>query len=71
MKVDWMEAIREKRKVVQNVLKTPEGKKLFAVLEDTFERKPLKGENPHETYYNLGQRDLVQYLRELRDFTNE
>lgn len=60
--------LREKQRVIRSVLNTPEGKNLFELLEDAFENRALKASDPHDTYYNLGQRDLVQYLRELRDY---
>ena len=67
----WAEALHDKMRVVQEVARTPAGKKFFALLEETFERKSLRGSGPYETYYNIGQRDLVEYLRELRDYDNE
>lgn len=63
----WKEALREKSDLVRQVAETELGARLFELLEETFERRSLVGDGPHETYYRLGQRDVVQYLRELRE----
>lgn len=63
----WRHALRPKIELIQRLALTDDGKALFDLLESAFENRSLKGEDPYQTYYNLGQRDVVQYLRELRD----
>ena len=62
----WEEELKNRAKLVQAVASTPDGKALFDLLETVFESRRLRDDDPHQTYYNLGQRDVVQYLRELR-----
>lgn len=66
----WKEKLREKSSVVRDAFSTEAGQKLEKLLIETFEDKSLKSEDPHETYYRLGQRDVVQYLRELKGVTS-
>ena len=67
---EWANALKDKIQLVQRVGATPDGKALLDLLTDVFENRPLKGADPYDTYYNLGQRDVVQYLRELAEYTN-
>lgn len=66
----WKERLREKAEIVRSALNTDSGKALFGLMSQTFESGSLKGEDPHDTYYRLGQRDVVAYLRELSEVTN-
>ena len=67
----WRSAIREKSEIVRAALDTPTGKNLMKVMEDTFCNQSLRRDSPYDTYYALGQRDVVQYLRELGGISNE
>ena len=40
---------------------------MFALLEAEFYDAPLFSPDPHQTAYNLGRRDAVVYLKQLRD----
>lgn len=44
---------------------TPPGRELLEVLELTFLFGPLQGPTPEQTAFNLGQREVVLYLRRL------
>lgn len=68
---DWKEAVREKSQLVSRVVESHDGKALFDMLEQTFERRSLFDESTTKMAYNLGQRDVVQYLRELAENVNE
>ena len=64
---EWKKQIMAKAKIVMRVAATPEGQALFGVLEKTFQSSSLLEDNPQRTAYNLGQYELVQYLKDLRD----
>jgi hypothetical protein len=66
-----LDALKRKQGIIKRVLMTSDGKELMRVLEETFEERRLRGDDPYDTYYNLGQRDLVQYLKQLRDMNDE
>lgn len=53
---------------VARVLSSEDGKVLMEALEAEFFEGDLLGETSEETHYNLGARDVVCYLRELRNF---
>ena len=63
----WKEALRPKIQLIQRVASSPDGEELFNLLANTFDTVSLRGLDTHDTYYKLGMRDVVQYLRELRD----
>ena len=50
------------------VLATPAGKTLLEVLEAEFFNGDLLGATPEQTAFNLGAREVVVYLRQLRAF---
>jgi hypothetical protein len=47
---------------MRRCLNTPDGKALLAHLCDTLMRGDLRGENVRDTYFNLGQRAVVEDL---------
>lgn len=55
----------EKGDAVRRVLSTPDGKVLLDALEDTFIEGDLLGKDHDETVFNLGGREVAQYLRRL------
>lgn len=61
----WQEAMRAKRKDFTAALTTPVGKQVLKELNVMFVNRPLMGENPEATAYNVGQRDLVQFINDL------
>lgn len=67
---DWKAAVREKSQLVHRVAETHDGKALLDMLEQTFERRSLFDDSTNKMAYNLGQRDVVQYLRELAENMN-
>ena len=67
----WRSAVRDKSEIVRSAANTPAGKKLLDLMEETFCNQSLRRDSPYDTYYALGQRDVVQYLRELGGISNE
>jgi hypothetical protein len=65
--VSWRDQIKPQAVIVQRVLQTEHGKEFMALLQKAFQSGTLMGENMSETAYAVGQYELVEYLRELRD----
>jgi hypothetical protein len=57
----------ELRRIARDAPPNEDGKLLLSVLEDMYYNGDLVGDDPHETYRKLGQRDVVKFLRGLRD----
>ena len=61
-----MEAfILQNAKLVGELMSSHVGKQLIAVLDSRFCVGNMVGKDPHETYFNLGRRDVVEYLKQL------
>jgi hypothetical protein len=67
----WRDALRPSIQLIQRLNESEDGKALFSLMEQVFENRSLKGTDTHDTYYRLGQRDVVLYLRELRDYQQD
>lgn len=65
------ENLRKKAISVHSLLTSPEGKGLMKALEEEFDGVSLKADNPYETYYRLGQRDVVMYLKQLVSYVEK
>jgi hypothetical protein len=65
------EPLRQKCRLVAEALGTPAGEKLVALLLDEFDRDDLRGTTVEETYFRLGQRDVVNYLLRLMENASE
>lgn len=63
--------LRQKGRVVAEALNTEPGKKLTALLVDEFDCDDLRGRTVEETYFRLGQRDVVVYLLRLMENASE
>lgn len=61
------ESALELRRIGMLLLGNEDGKKLLAVLEDLYYDGTIAADSPHTTYFNLGRRDVVYFLRGLRD----
>lgn len=59
------EALAKKASIIFTVFGTEQGQKVLEILEDEFDGQDLRGGDPYETYYNLGARDVVTYIRQL------
>lgn len=60
----WREALNEQRRVVVTSLNNENGKQLISLLEKTFQGG-LFDADPITMAKNVGQHDLVQYLKDL------
>lgn len=57
--------IKRKAALVRRLFATPLGKEVHEILVNQFDADDLRGETVEQTYYNLGQRDVLVYLRQL------
>lgn len=64
-----MNEVREKlilkTKKFRRVFGGGEGKAILEALEEGFDHDEIKSSDPHETYYRLGQRDVVVYIKQM------
>ena len=63
----WREQLRPRALTVQRVFQSENGKELMEMMEKQFQRGTLMGNDMNETAYAIGQFELVEYLKELRD----
>lgn len=61
----WQQKLKHNAMVVQRVADTAHGKEFFALINEVFNHVELIGADTHDTYYRLGQRDVVEYLNQL------
>ena len=64
---DVLEGLKRKAAKVHLLFATDLGKEVLQILRDEFDHEDLRGDSVEETYYNLGRRDAVIYLAQLRD----
>lgn len=63
--------LRAKAAPVARLLESPDGAEMMRVLEDEFFNGPMLGDTPEKTAFNVGAREVVLYLRLLRDFNKK
>jgi len=62
---------RIKMIAIQRLFDTPDGKILLGLLEDQFENHKLLGQTPEDTAHNIGQRNVVRFIKALLDHREE
>ena len=62
-----LDNLKQKAAAVKHVLDTHAGKELLQIMHEEFDRPDLRGATVEDTYYNLGRRDALIYLEQLRD----
>ena len=67
----WKQRLKDRERIVKRVFETAEGQQLLALLNDTFTHGDLIGKDTHDTYYRLGQRDVVEFLNHLNSMETE
>jgi len=60
--MNWKERLKERERIIKRVCETADGQLLLALLNDTFVTADLVGKDTHDTYYRLGQRDVVEFI---------
>lgn len=63
-----LKRLRKKTQAAARILNSPDGKVLMEALETEFIPVNIIGKDALETYYSLGQRDVVMYLKQLLNF---
>jgi hypothetical protein len=63
--------IRSKGASVSRFLDSPDGSVVMAALEAEFFDGPMMAATPEATAFNLGRRDVVVYLKQLRDYSRK
>lgn len=67
---DIKRRLRQKAGAVSEVLSGPAGKALMKALEEEFyDGEIADPSNTNQTFYNLGRRDVVVYLKQLQKFS--
>ena len=61
----WKQKLKDNARIIARITDTQQGKDLIKLLNDVFNHTELRGEDTHDTYYRLGQRDVVEYLNVL------
>ena len=59
------EAVKRKSRDFSALFSTPEGQRVLKCLDEEFNGAELRAKDPHNTYYNLGRRDVVTYIRQM------
>lgn len=60
-----VDVIRRKANKVSALFSSNAGIEVLKILEDQFDKPDLRGDSVEDTYFNLGQRDVLIYLRQL------
>jgi hypothetical protein len=66
-KQDWRDKLKQKAEVISRALDNETGQAFLEVLEETFQRGRLYDENPNAMAYNVGQHELVEYLKTMKE----
>lgn len=61
----------ELKRVGMMLLNSPDGRLLLDILEEDYYKGDLRGKTPEDSYFNLGQREVVRFLIGLRDQAKE
>ena len=62
---DIEKRLDERAKAVWAVFQTDGGQRALDVLRDMFDADDLRGQTTEDTYYRLGQRDVIIYIDQL------
>ena len=69
-----LKVVKQKAATIARFMNSPVGRQVVRMLEEEFPGG--KGKDPYDTYYNLGSRDVIDYMNQLkrigeRDEANE
>lgn len=59
-----LEQFHRKSKLYARVFSTPEGKEVLRDLQQTYMRRPMRSDVPHDVVYMAGQHDVVLSIEE-------
>ncbi len=63
--------LARKQALVSNFMRSEAGREIIRVLEEEFYDGTLLGDDPYETYYKLGRRDVVSYLKQIANWRED
>lgn len=71
-KRDWKAALTEKRELFQSVFgpANPHGQAVLKELERTFQSGSMLSDSQTQLAYNVGQHELVSYIKQLSEASN-
>lgn len=67
---DWKSKLQDKADLVQRALANDTGQAFLVMLEDTFQGGRLYDESATKMAYNVGQHELVEYLKGMLKVAN-
>ena len=59
--------IKQKSNKVKGLFGSALGLEVLRILEDEFDKPDLRGDTVEDTFFNLGQRDVLVYLRQMHE----
>lgn len=63
---DFMQQVKEKKQLYQNVFESPDGAKVLEDLSKTaFANKTTFNENPNKMAFNEGQRSIILHIKNM------
>lgn len=62
------EALLEKSAAFKQTFLTQSGQEVLDALDQAFDGVDLRGKDTHNTYYNLGARDVVAYIKQMIEY---
>lgn len=68
---DIRRRLRHKSAALVEFMNSPIGKSIIEALEDEFYNGELFDTDPYKTAFNCGQRDVVVYLHQLKNYPSE
>ncbi len=68
---DIRRRLRHKSAALTEFMNSPIGKSIIEALEDEFYNGELFDPDPYKTAFNCGQRDVVIYLHQLKNYPSE
>ncbi|MGI9889075.1 hypothetical protein [Vibrio chagasii] len=63
--------VRKKSELFKHVFESEDGKAVLEALEEEFNRDELRGQTPQDTYFNLGRRDVLVYIKQMIRYSNK
>ena len=63
--MQWQQKLKQNAELFRRLNNSAQGKAAIELLNETFNHPDIIGKDTHDTYYRLGQRDVVEYINQL------
>ena len=63
--------LKEKSRAIRSIFDNPAGRRVLEILSEQFDSDDLRGKTVEETYYKLGQRDALVFIRQMIKLTEK